>query len=73
VENDLHLFSLFTHNVRTPKEKAMYTCTNFKTKKVLKDAVAAGERVRLKAPGLGTPVYNGVEFVEGPRSPSSTG
>ena len=47
----------------------MYTITNFKTKKALKDAVAAGQSVRLFAPGLGTPVTNGTEYVEGPHYP----
>lgn len=48
----------------------MYTVQNFKTKKALKEAVAKGERVRLYAPGLGTPKQNGTEFVEGPHYPA---
>lgn len=47
----------------------MYTTTNFKTKKALKDAVAAGVKVRLFAPGIGNPVTNGTEYVEGPHYP----
>jgi hypothetical protein len=47
----------------------MYTETNFKTKKALKDAVASGAEVRIYAPGLGTPKDNGTEFVEGPHYP----
>lgn len=47
----------------------MYTIQNFKTKKALKDAVAAGTKVRLFAPGLGAPKQNGTEFVEGPHYP----
>jgi hypothetical protein len=47
----------------------MYTEKNFKSKKALREAVAAGERVRLFAPGLGTPKTDGVEFVEGPHYP----
>lgn len=47
----------------------MYTTQNFKTKKALKDAVAAGAEVRLFAPGLGAPKQNGTEFVEGPHYP----
>ena len=47
----------------------MYTSINFKTKKALKDAVAAGTEVRLYAPGLGTPRDNGTETVEGPHYP----
>jgi hypothetical protein len=47
----------------------MYTVTNFRTKKELKEAVAAGKAVRLYAPGLGAPKENGREFVEGPHFP----
>jgi len=49
----------------------MYTTTNFRSKKALKDAITAGEEVRLFAPGLGAPKENGVEFVEGPHYPAS--
>lgn len=48
----------------------MYTDTNFKTKKAFREAVAAGKEVRLFAPGMGTPVRNGREFVEGPHYPA---
>lgn len=48
----------------------MYAEQNFKTKKALKEAVAAGEQVRIFAPGLGTPKVNGIEFLEGPHSPA---
>lgn len=47
----------------------MYTEINFKTKKALKDAVAAGKKVRIYAPGLGEPVQNGTEYLEGPHYP----
>lgn len=47
----------------------MYTEINFKTKKALKEAVAAGKKVRIYAPGLGTPVDNGTEYLEGPHYP----
>ncbi|MFA6270666.1 MAG: hypothetical protein WC657_05685 [Candidatus Paceibacterota bacterium] len=47
----------------------MYTTRNFKNKKALKDAVKAGEQVRLYSPGFGSPKENGVEFVEGPHYP----
>jgi hypothetical protein len=47
----------------------MYTTINFKSKKALKEAVLAGEEVRLFAPGLGTPVENGREFISGPHYP----
>ena len=47
----------------------MYTYTNFKTKKELKEAVAMGRRVTLYAPGVGEPKVNGTEFVVGPHYP----
>lgn len=47
----------------------MYTVTNFKSKKALKEAVASGKEVRIFAPGLGTPKDNGTEFLEGPHYP----
>lgn len=47
----------------------MYTVTNFKSKKALKEAVAAGKEVRIFAPGLGTPKTDGTEFLEGPHYP----
>jgi hypothetical protein len=47
----------------------MYTYKNFRTKKALKEAVANGEKVTLYAPGLGEPVRNGKEYVEGPHYP----
>lgn len=49
----------------------MYTDVNFKTKKALKDAVAAGQKISVYAPGLGTPKANGTEFVEGPHYPAA--
>lgn len=48
----------------------MYTTTNFKTKKALKEAVGRGDKVRLFAPGMGSPKVDGAEFVEGPHYPS---
>ena len=47
----------------------MYTDVNFKTKKALKDAVAAGQQIGVFAPGLCTPKTNGTEYVEGPHFP----
>jgi hypothetical protein len=47
----------------------MYTDINFKSKKAFKDAVAAGVKVRLFAPGLGTPNLNGTETISGPHYP----
>lgn len=47
----------------------MYTVINFPSKKALKEAVAAGQEVRLFAPGLGSPKDNGTETVCGPHYP----
>lgn len=47
----------------------MYTEINFKTKKAFKEAVANGVKVRLFAPGMGSPKQNGIEYVEGPHYP----
>ena len=47
----------------------MYTSINFKTKKALKEAVAAGKTVTIFAPGMGTPKTDGVEFISGPHFP----
>lgn len=47
----------------------MYTVKNFKTKKALRDAIAAGETVTLYAPGFGEPKRDGIEYVEGPHYP----
>lgn len=47
----------------------MYTNYDFKTKKEFREAVAAGKKVSLYAPGLGTPKDSGTEFVEGPHYP----
>ena len=47
----------------------MYTVKNYKSKKDLKADVASGVQVRLYSPGLGSPVENGTEYVEGPHYP----
>ena len=47
----------------------MYTAENFRTKKALKEAVAAGRKVTIYAPGLGTPKRDGTEYLEGPHYP----
>jgi hypothetical protein len=47
----------------------MYTSTNYKTKKALKEAVLAGTKVSIFAPGMGNPVRDGVEYIEGPHYP----
>ncbi len=50
----------------------MYASTNFKTKKALKAAVAAGEGdLTIFAPGLGTPKTDGPETLEGPHYPAA--
>lgn len=48
-----------------------YTETNFKTKKALKEAVAAGEEVTCFQPGLGPDLdhYTGRVSLEGPHYP----
>ena len=48
----------------------MYCEKNFKHKIELKRAVAAGEKIGIFAPGLGTPVSDGREFLEGPHYPA---
>jgi len=51
----------------------MYTDRNFKTKKHLKDAVAAGEEVTYYQPGPfgGNEPKNGRIFLEGPHYPEA--
>jgi len=49
----------------------MYTTINFKTKKALKDAIAAGTKVRIFQPGPfgGNEPENGTVTLEGPHYP----
>lgn len=48
----------------------MYTVTNFRTKKALKEAVKAGEFVKVYQPGpFGPHVRDGEGTVEGPHNP----
>ena len=49
----------------------MYTVQNFKTKKELKEAVAAGKAVRVYQPGPfgGNKPSNGTVYLEGPHYP----
>ena len=51
----------------------MYTNKNFKTKKALKEAVAAGEKITYYQPGPfgGNEPQNGKIYVEGPHYPES--
>ncbi len=49
----------------------MYTTRNFKTKKALKDALAAGEKITVYQPNdmFGADTYEGTCFLEGPHYP----
>lgn len=47
----------------------MYASINFKTKKAFKEAIQAGRRITLYAPGLGAAVQDGEESVSGPWFP----
>ena len=49
----------------------MYTYTNYRTKKELKEAVASGKKVRYYQPGPfgGNEPMNGIICVEGPHYP----
>jgi len=49
----------------------MYASINYRTKKALKEAIAAGVTVTVFSPGIGTPKSNGVEFLEGPHYPAA--
>jgi len=54
----------------------LYTDRNFKTKKALKEAVAAGEKVTIYQPGgmfdppENNPHFSGTTFCEGPHYPA---
>ena len=47
----------------------MYTCTNFKSKKAMKEAVANGHRVEVYSPGPFPCPQNGEISIEGPHYP----
>jgi hypothetical protein len=48
----------------------MYTVTNFKTKKAVKDAIKGGHRVTVYSPaGMDSHVLDGVVTIEGPHYP----
>lgn len=48
----------------------MYTCTNYKSKKALKEALAAGEKIETFQPGgMFPPTKNGSIALEGPHYP----
>lgn len=46
-----------------------YSVKNFKSKKALREAVLAGERVEIYSPGPFGCAENGQEFLEGPHYP----
>jgi hypothetical protein len=46
-----------------------YVSPNFKTKKALKEAVAAGQEVIVYSPGPFGCQQNGTEYIEGPHYP----
>jgi len=46
-----------------------YVNPNFPTKKALKEALAAGQRIEVFQPGLGTVPVNGRIALEGPHYP----
>ena len=50
----------------------MYTNTNFKTKKALKEAIANGDKIRFHQPGpfAGNEPTDGVIYLEGPHYPA---
>jgi hypothetical protein len=47
----------------------MYVAPNYPSKAALKRSIKDGARVTVFAPGLGQPVYNGTETIEGPHYP----
>jgi hypothetical protein len=51
----------------------MYTTKNFRTKKALKEAVAAGDRITVFQPGPfgGNEPTEGITFLEGPHYPEA--
>jgi len=46
-----------------------YVSPNFKTKKALKEALAAGQPIEVFQPGLGVIPHNGKVTLEGPHYP----
>lgn len=72
--SEKHKFYDLSNEMQGPMDtllegNAVYTTTNFPTKKALKEAVKEGREVRLFAPGVGAPKTNGTEAVEGPWYP----
>lgn len=50
----------------------MYTSKDFQTKKALKNAINAGEKISIYNPGFGQTPLNGSASVEGPRGKAHT-
>jgi hypothetical protein len=48
-----------------------YVSPNFKNKKALKTALAAGQSIDVFQPGAGTVPQNGLVFLEGPHYPQA--
>lgn len=46
-----------------------YVNPNFKTKKALKEALAAGKEIEVYQPGIGEVPVNGTVYLEGPHYP----
>jgi hypothetical protein len=68
------LASLFQGSFFSQKRNTMaYTETNFKTKKAVKEAIAAGKKLRVFQPGpfANSVPTNGVVFLEGPHYPAA--
>lgn len=51
------------------QEEAMYVNPNFPTKKALKQALLAGEKVQIFSPGPFPATENGEDYIEGPHYP----
>ena len=47
----------------------MYVQPNFKTKKMLKEAITKDQSVEVFSPGPFPPTGDGIEFIEGPHYP----
>ena len=46
-----------------------YVSPNFKTKKALREAIAAGKPIDVYQPGLGSIPHDGTVYIEGPHYP----
>jgi hypothetical protein len=59
-----------SHYTATEEDVMAYVTPNFKTKKALKEALAAGERVEVFSPGPFGCKTDGQESIEGPHYPA---